>query len=89
VSFQFNIEFTGQAERDLKRISKSDRRLFLQLVPEIDLLHREPYSGKALKGNLLGCLSLRVGNYRIIYEVYPIKKIIIVIRIGHRKDIYR
>ena len=55
----------------------------------INCLSGNPYYGKPLKGNKKGCYSLRVGEYRIIYEVYPSKKIVYIIRIGHRKDIYR
>ncbi|MCB4792826.1 MAG: type II toxin-antitoxin system RelE/ParE family toxin [Elusimicrobia bacterium] len=33
--------------------------------------------------------SLRHGDYRVIYEVFAFKKTVLIIRIGHRKDIYR
>ncbi|RLD16338.1 MAG: hypothetical protein DRI36_05800 [Caldiserica bacterium] len=42
-----------------------------------------------MKGDLKDCFSLRVGDYRIIYEVYSDQKVVLIIRVGHRKEIYR
>ena len=42
--------------------------------------------GKPLRYNLKGCRSLRVGDYRILYQIN--KKIILIIAIKHRKEVY-
>ncbi|MEI7999130.1 MAG: type II toxin-antitoxin system RelE/ParE family toxin [Candidatus Omnitrophota bacterium] len=42
-----------------------------------------------MQGNMKGCYSLREGDYRVIYEVYLDDKVVHVIAIGHRRDIYR
>ncbi|MGB9870254.1 MAG: type II toxin-antitoxin system RelE family toxin [Anaerolineae bacterium] len=44
---------------------------------------------EALKGDLKGFYKLRVGDYRIIYEVLDQERVIIIHAIGHRRDIYR
>ena len=41
-----------------------------------------------LTGDLAGLYKLRVGDYRVIYEFIDEEKVVIVDRIGHRRDIY-
>lgn len=55
----------------------------------IDLLAHNPESGIPLRGDLKGCYKYRVGSYRLIYEIKRSVLTVIVIDIGHRKDIYR
>lgn len=86
---EFNIEFSSQAARDLRKLARANRSLLVILSRHINSLSSNHYSGKPLKGEKKGCYSLRHGDYRIIYEVYPQQKIILVVRIGHRKEIYR
>jgi len=42
-----------------------------------------------LKGEFSGLRRIRIGDYRIVYEVQDEQLVILVIRIGHRRDIYR
>ena len=60
-----------------------------QLIRAIDSLPAHPYAGKPLKGPKRGSFSLRVGDSRIIYDLYPAHQMIHLIRVGDRKDIYR
>ena len=89
MNFGFNIEFSSLAARDLKKLARTNRSLLTILSRHIDSLSNNPYSGKPLKGDKKGCYSLRHGNYRIIYEIYQQHKVVLIIRIGHRKEIYR
>jgi len=86
---KFSIEFGSQATHDFKKLGRTDRTLLISLAKHINTLADNPYSGKPLKGDKKGCYSLRYGDYRIIYEIYPSEKVVIIIRIGNRKDIYR
>lgn len=63
--------------------------LCLKLEAAIDALASDPYQGKKLVGDLSGQWSLRVGSYRIIYEIFKDKLLIRVIDLGHRREIYR
>ncbi len=45
-------------------------------------------TGKALQGNLSGYWRYRVGDYRVICQIHDAKLIILVIDLGHRKDVY-
>jgi len=49
-----------------------------------------PYeAGDPLKGKWSGFRKARIGNYRIIYEIQEDVVVVLLIKIGHRKDIYR
>ena len=89
MSLNFSIEFGTSAVRDLKKLIKSNRGLAIRLSKLIDSLAADPYQGKSLKGNLKGCYSLRFTDYRVIYTSYPTQRQVLIIRIGHRKEIYR
>ena len=55
----------------------------------IDRLAHEPSAGGALKGEFGGLRRLRVGRYRIIYEAFHEELTILVVRVGHRREVYR
>ncbi len=55
----------------------------------INVLAKDPFIGKALKAQLKGLFSYRVGDYRIIYSVVKNKLVIQVIKAMHRREVYR
>jgi len=69
---------------------KLDKKLQKQIINRIkNYLVDEPLSlGKPLKGIFKGLHRYRYGDYRIIYSIDRSDEIIIVLRIGHRKDVY-
>ena len=48
-----------------------------------------PHLGSALKGHLRGLRRLRVGDHRVLYEVRDDELIVLVVRIAHRREVYR
>ena len=82
----FSIQIKGSAARDLERIAKADR---LRLVDAIDRLPENPFLGSALKGELRGLRRLRVGDYRVLYELRQDALIVLVVHVAHRRDVYR
>jgi len=82
----YSLRIKGSAVKALRRLRKADR---LRLIEAIDRLATEPAAGGVLKGEFRGLRRLRVGSFRIIYEVDEGELTILVIRIGHRKDVYR
>ena len=88
-SGRFSIRVDPKATRDLKKLRNVNPSSIDRIIKLIDSLASNPFSGKPLRGEKHGCYSLRCGDYRIIYEVYPSQKVIHIIRVGHRKDIYR
>ncbi len=83
---RFKVLFTDPAEKDLNKLDtkKGDR-----ILAKIDLLEVDPFlpSSKRLKGDVT--FRLRVGDYRVIYEVDNRNKQVIIYRVRHRKDVYK
>ncbi|MDJ0845412.1 type II toxin-antitoxin system RelE family toxin [Crocosphaera sp.] len=84
---KYKIEFLKTAKKDL---AKLPRNIQQRIAKKINALITNPYPTdvKQLKnGN--GRLRIRVGDYRIIYRVENDKLVILVIKIGHRSQIYK
>ena len=88
-SADFQIKFDSGATRDLRKLRQKVTVIIPSIIKTINSLPDDPYQGKPLKGNKSGCYSCRVGDYRIIYEIYHAEKTIYIIIIGNRKEIYR
>jgi len=83
----YNLHFDPQAKKFLENINdkKTKQRLF-DLIEKIKL---NPLLGIKLKGSLSSCYRVRCSNYRIIYKFYAPKKILAILMIDDRKQIYR
>ncbi|HSS52475.1 MAG TPA: type II toxin-antitoxin system RelE/ParE family toxin [Thermoanaerobaculia bacterium] len=82
----FSIQIKASAAKSLSRIPKAERS---RLIQAIDRLRQEPLAGGTLKGEFSGLRRLRVGEYRIVYEVLHEQVTVLVVRIGHRREVYR
>jgi mRNA interferase RelE/StbE len=84
---KYRIEIKQSAAKELKKIPKPDRR---RISDKIDSLAEELSSQEItkLKGDN-PFHRIRVGDYRIIYEIQNEVLVILIIKVGHRKDIYR
>ena len=72
-------------EEDFKKIPKSDQQRIIKAIR--DKLTNEPEKfGLPLKGPLKGYWKLRVGQYRVVYEIQKEKVIVYVIVIGFRRN---
>jgi mRNA interferase RelE/StbE len=72
-------------KRDLKRLDKPTVKKILNEI-ENELVS-DPTRGRELSGEFAGLLAYRMGNYRVIYSI--IRDSVLVLRIGHRKEVYR
>jgi len=68
---------------------RCEMRCSLRVVEAINLLCDTPAAGSALKGEVEGLRRLRVGHDRVVYEWLPSELVILVVRIGHRRHVYR
>ena len=81
---EYNITYKKSVIKDLKKINKSDlKKIVSKIEKELSL---KPESYPALKGEFAGLRKLRVGNYRVIYAI--IDKEVLILRVGHRKEVY-
>ncbi|MBK7897060.1 MAG: type II toxin-antitoxin system RelE/ParE family toxin [Candidatus Promineifilaceae bacterium] len=82
----FILKIKNSAERDLKRLPKP---LFLRLNQKILALREEPRppGARKLQGKLEGW-RVRVGDYRIVYQIDDAEQTVTIVRVRHRRDVY-
>ena len=88
-SSSWTLVLDARAAQDLKKLHRAHHPILSHLTQAIDSLAHHPDAGKPLKGDKSGSHSLRVGDFRVIYDLYAATHTVQVIRIGDRKDIYR
>ena len=82
----YSVKIKASALKALARIPKAERK---RLVEAIDRLKTDPLAGGTLKGEFSGLRRLRIGRYRIVYEVVRAELQVLVVRIAHRSAAYR
>lgn len=83
----YRVELSRTAAKTLKKMDSAARR---QVVAALAKLAREPRpKGFTMLKGVRGVLRIRVGDYRIIYEVHDNRLVVLVLTIGHRRDVYR
>ncbi len=80
------VRIKRSATRDLAQIARQDRE---RIVDAIDRLGEQPHSGYPLKGDLRGLRRIRVGDYRVVYELLDNELMVLVVRVAHRREAYR
>ena len=81
----YSLQIKASAAKALTKIPRPSR---IRLIEAIDRLRNEPNAGGVLKGEFAGLRRIRVGSYRVGYEVVDDLLVILVIRVAHRKDVY-
>ncbi len=79
------VEYKSSVAKDLRRLDKKEAGRVLKELE--DALRADPDCGEPLKGRFKGLLKLRIGDYRVIYA--RTEDGVLVLRIGHRKSVYR
>jgi mRNA interferase RelE/StbE len=84
---RYRIEVSATAERQLKKIRREDA---VRILRSISLLAREPRPDGCRKmSGYDHFYRIRVGNYRVIYEIDGKRIVVVILKIGHRREIYR
>ena len=83
---KFDLVFKEPVSRDLKEIPKQDVQWILE---RIDALRDEPRPQGSVKLSGKGYYRVRQGNYRIIYEIQDSQLVVILIKVGPRREVYR
>ena len=85
----YKLALSNQAERIIRRMAEREPTLYQRVANALDDIQRDPHQGKPLKGELKGRYSYRLGSYRIVYFIRQHELLVLIIDIGHRRDIYR
>lgn len=83
---RYSLQIKQSALKELQRLPKPDRQ---RLIEAIDQLMDNPHVGKLLKGEFSGLRRIRAGDYRVIYEINEGQVQVLVVRVAHRKQVYR
>ena len=84
---KYRVEFKRSAAKALKKIPKSDQRRIRDRIDSLAENLPESAATKMKGDNPFH--RIRVGDYRIIYEIHGDILVIMVLKIGHRKQVYR
>jgi mRNA interferase RelE/StbE len=84
----YRIRILDAATRKLARLDKPVGRRIVERIRWL-AANLEDIKPEAFTGNLAGLYKLRVGDYRVIYEVVRGEQTIMIHAIGHRREIYR
>ena len=87
----WRIEFADSAAKQLRKLDPAVARRITAFLRDRVVPANDPRTlGAALKGDELGQFwKYRVGDYRIIAEIHDREVRILVVRLGHRRDVYR
>ena len=84
---KYRIEISATAGKQIRRLAQKDQ---IAIIRRIQELERGPRPRQLRKfAGYDDVYRIRVGNYRILYGVEGTKLIVIVLKVGHRRDVYR
>ena len=84
----WKIEFTPAAAKQLRKLGPENGRQITGFLRKN--ISKDPHSqGKALKGDLRVFWRYRVGNFRVLARIEEQRLLVLGVRVGHRKEVYR
>ena len=87
---KYRVVFTEKAKKQIKKIDKYTASLIIGwLEKNIEGSDNHRVHGKALVDNKSGQWRYRIGDYRVICEIEDEKIIVLVLEVGHRREIYK
>jgi len=94
---KYTLEFDKKASKEVLSLDKSTQNFILDELEKFISNFDEDYEKellkltkiKALQGEFKGLYRLKLRTYRVIYEKFENKLVILVLRVSHRKDVYR
>ena len=86
---KYRVEFTQRALKDLKKLDRHTAALILGWIRKnLDGCENPRLHGKGLTANRSGQWRYRVGDYRLLAEIEDDKIVILILNVGHRREIY-
>jgi mRNA interferase RelE/StbE len=83
----FEIQWRGSTRKDLRKLPRKD---VARVVAQVETLASEPFPhGTEKLSGAEHTYRIRVGDYRVIYEVWREVRVVLVQRVRHRSDVYR
>ncbi|HKM02125.1 MAG TPA: type II toxin-antitoxin system RelE/ParE family toxin [Sedimentibacter sp.] len=87
---KYQVQYTPVAIKQLKKMDDYTRKLIYAWIDKnVQGCNNPREQGKGLTANHSGQWRYRIGDYRIIAEIQDEKVIVLIVNIGHRKEIYK
>lgn len=86
----WTIEFVPEAAKELKKLGRSEAARIIRTLEERIAVLDDPRSlGAPLVGEHAGYWRWRIGDYRVVARIEDARVVILVVRVGHRREVYR
>ena len=86
---KYSVKFTKQSAKDLKNLDKHTRGLILGWIEKnLEGCENPRVHGRGLTANHSGKWRYRIGNYRLIADIQDSEVVILVLKVGHRREVY-
>ena len=87
---KYTVVFSKEALKDLKKLDRHTAALIIGWVRKnLEGCDNPRAHGKGLTANLSGKWRYRVGDYRLLADIQDDKVVIMMLRVGHRSEIYK
>ncbi len=86
VVMTYAVDITRKARKQLEKIDRIQR---VQIEDAIEGLAEDPRPVGCTKLEGHNSYRIRVGNYRVIYNVFDGELVVLVVKVGHRRDVYK
>ncbi len=83
---RYKIEVKVSAKKELRKVAKE---YLIKIIKEIDKLAGNPFPDNSIKLSSQGKYRLRIGKYRVLYSVQKKPLTIFVVKVAHRKSVYK
>lgn len=84
----YSIQIISIAQKNIRRLDPNVRNRIIKAILNLKT-NRYPQQFKPIKGKDIAQFRIRVGDYRVLYDVYDQDRVVLILRVGHRKDIYK
>jgi mRNA interferase RelE/StbE len=86
----WKVEFDNRARKELRKLDEESQKRILNWLRSNIATKRDPKRlGQPLKGRLKGMWRYKVGEYRLMCQIQSKKILVLILRIGHRRDVYQ
>jgi mRNA interferase RelE/StbE len=86
----WRVEFDRAADRDLRKLGAEAEREITRYLRERIATAADPRRfGHALTGDLKGLWRYRIGDYRVVAAIEDDRFVVLVVTVGHRREVYR
>lgn len=86
----WQIDFSPVADKNFGKLDRqTQKRITFYMRGQIAEVENPRSRGEGMTGNMAGLWRYRVGDYRVICQIIDDKLVVLVIRIGHRREIYK